>query len=56
MNSELVGGQPIAVVGRVRVRIVGKIKKFNHVKVSSTPGVGEAFFDTWSQRPIAIAL
>ncbi len=40
MNSELKDGQPIALTGRVPVRVIGKVKKFDKIALSYIDGVG----------------
>lgn len=42
MNSEEISGQPIAMVGRVRVRVVGDVNKFDYIKISEISGVARA--------------
>lgn len=39
MNSDSINGTPCALVGRVRVRAIGKIKKHDHLYLSNKPGV-----------------
>lgn len=41
MNSDM-EGQPIALVGRVRIRVLGPVKKFQCINQSEIPGVGKA--------------
>lgn len=40
LNSELKDGQPIALAGRVPVKIKGKVKKFDRIYLSDIPGIG----------------
>ena len=42
MNNQGFRGQPIAMVGRVRVRVVGDVNKFDYIKMSEIPGVARA--------------
>lgn len=41
MNSNC-KGQPIALIGRVYVRVVGKANKFDYINLSDIPGVGKS--------------
>lgn len=49
-------GQPIALAGRVRVRVVDKVSKFDKIYLSSIPGVGSAKPRFTDDKPIARAL
>ena len=40
LNSELKDGQPIALAGRVPVKVKGKVKKFDLIYLSDEPGIG----------------
>ena len=42
MNAEMENGLPIALSGRVRVRVVGKVEKFDKIILSDLGGVGVA--------------
>ena len=42
MNAEMEDGLPIALSGRVRVRVVGKVEKFDKIILSDLSGVGVA--------------
>lgn len=42
MNAEMENGLPIALSGRVRVRVVGKVEKFDKIILSDLSGVGVA--------------
>ena len=42
MNNSSDKGQPIALVGRVKVRIIGEVHKFDYIKMSEIPGVAVA--------------
>ena len=42
MNAEMEGGVPIALSGRVRVRVIGKVEKFDKIILSDLSGVGVA--------------
>ena len=54
LNGELENSQAIALIGRVPVRVIGKIKKFDKITLSYIDGVGCANND--SETPIGIAL
>jgi hypothetical protein len=41
MNSNC-KGQPIALIGRVYVRVIGKANKFDYINLSDIPGVGKS--------------
>ena len=49
-------GQPIALAGRVRVRVVDKVSKFDKIYLSSIPGVGSVKPRFTDDKPIARAL
>ncbi len=49
-------GVGIALVGRTPVRVIGKIKKFDKLKLSRTPGVAEAKLSQDNDKTIGIAL
>jgi len=42
LNSKLEGGTVIALCGRVPTKVIGKVKKFDKIVLSSTPGVARA--------------
>lgn len=42
MNAEMEDGVPIALSGRVRVRVIGKVEKFDKIILSDLSGVGVA--------------
>ena len=42
MNNSTNKGQPIALLGRVNVRVIGEVHKFNYIKMSNIPGVAIA--------------
>lgn len=55
MNSSLKDGLPIALAGRVRVKVNGSVKKFDRLILDPTqPGV--AVVDNSATKPIAVAL
>ena len=54
MNSDLEDGTPIALRGRVPVRIIGTVKKGDRLAASETPG--HAVSDNEAKRSFAIAL
>ncbi len=54
MNSSLEDGLPIALVGRVRVKVCGPVCKFDKLVLSDIPGT--AMVDNTAENPIAIAL
>lgn len=43
MNSNMEDGQPLAIAGRVYVRVVGTVRKHDKIYISEIPGVGTAF-------------
>lgn len=47
---------PIALIGKVKLRILGKVKKFDRIVLSNTPGVGMVKPDKLHLDAIAIAL
>ena len=54
MNNAMEGGQPVALAGRVKLRVVDKCKKFDKIYLSEFAGVG---VNRWSGKPaIARAL
>lgn len=55
LNSELIDGQPIALAGRVQIRIKGKVKKFDLIYLSDEPGIGIAS-NQFNNIPIGKAL
>jgi hypothetical protein len=55
MNEES-NGQPIALVGRVPVRVIGKVNKFDYIGLSDIPGVGKVIGTEYTQNAIGIAL
>ena len=40
LNCDLEGGIPIALCGRTPIKVKGKIKKFDRITLSDTPGIG----------------
>lgn len=55
MNSDLCGGLPIALAGRVKVKVNGSVKKFDRLILDSkVPGT--AVVDNTATKPIAVAL
>lgn len=54
LDAELEGGQPIALVGKTPIRIIGKINKHDKVTLSEIPGVGRVA--TEGEKVIARAL
>ena len=54
LNGEMKDSQAIALVGRVPVRVIGKVKKFDKIALSYIDGVGCVNNDT--ETPIGIAL
>ena len=55
MNSNA-KGQPIALIGRVTVRVIGKINKFDYIGLSDINGVGIAIGTQYADKVIGIAL
>lgn len=53
LNKKEVKGQKVALVGRVPVRIIGKIKKFDKITTSYIPGVAKrkTWLDTLLLKP-----
>lgn len=49
-------GQPIVLSGKTKIRIIGKVKKFDKIVLSGTEGIGKVkkWYDL--KKPIAIAL
>ena len=54
LDAELEGGQPVALVGKTPIRIIGKINKHDKVTLSEIPGVGRVA--TEGEKVIARAL
>ena len=54
MNSEM-EGQPVALAGRVKVRVRGVIKKHDKIFLSQTDGIGTNI-GLLNEQPIARAL
>ena len=54
LNSQMENGQAIALVGRVPVRVIGKVEKFDHLKLSDIVGV--AIVNKEQVNSVAIAL
>lgn len=54
LDAELEGGQPIALVGKTPIRIIGKINKHDKVALSEVPGVGRVALE--GEKVIARAL
>ena len=40
LDSELEDGQPIALVGKTPIRVIGKVNKFDNITLSEIPGIG----------------
>jgi hypothetical protein len=55
MNSDSVG-QPMALVGRVRVRVIGPVNKFDYIGLSDIPGIGISIGKEYISDAIGIAL
>ena len=57
LNSQMENGQAIALCGRVPVRTIGKVNKFEYLTLSEIPGVARALEDKeFSMNVIARAL
>lgn len=56
LNSELNCGQPIALAGRVPVKVKGKVKKFDLIYLSDEPGIGISKQIITNSTPIGKAL
>ena len=54
LNGEMEDSQAIALIGRVPVRVIGKVKKFDKIALSYIDGVGCSNND--SENPLGIAL
>lgn len=54
LNGEMKDSQAIALIGRVPVRVIGKVKKFDKIALSYIDGVGCVNNDT--ENPIGISL
>jgi len=54
LNGEQENSQAIALIGRVPVRVIGKVKKFDKIALSYIDGVG--CVSNESEKPIGIAL
>lgn len=55
LDADLKNSLPVALVGKTPIRVVGKVKKFDRVVLSSTPGVATVQV-TSDQKVIGIAL
>lgn len=55
LDYELKDSQPVALVGKTPIRVLGKVKKFDRIVLSTTPGVGKVQ-TTSDETPIGIAL
>ena len=55
LDSHLENSQPVALVGKTPIRVIGKIKKFDRITLSEIPGVGKEQ-TTSDEKVIAIAL
>lgn len=51
LNSQMENGQGIALVGRVPVRVIGKVNKFDYLHLSSIPGVAESVKNSEDEYP-----
>ena len=57
LNSQMENGQAIALCGRVPVRVIGKVNKFEYLTLSEIPGVARALDDEeFSMNVVARAL
>jgi len=55
LHYNLEDSQPVALVGKTPIRIIGKIKRFDSIVLSDIPGVGKEQ-TTSDQKVIALAL
>lgn len=55
LDYKLEDSQPVALVGKTPIRVLGKINKFDRIVLSTTPGIGKAQ-TTSDETSIAIAL
>lgn len=51
LNGNMENSQPIALVGRVPVRVIGKVNKFDYLHLSSIPGVAESVKNSEDEYP-----
>lgn len=56
LNSEMPHSQPIALCGRVPVRVIGSCNKFDYLKLSQFEGIAEVDLDAKPENIIARAL
>lgn len=56
LNSEMPNSQPIALCGRVPVRVIGPCNKFDYLKLSQFEGIAEVDLDAKPENIIARAL
>lgn len=56
LDSELEDSQPVALVGKTPIRVIGKVKKFDKIVLSEIPGVGRVLQENEDKRVIARAL
>ena len=51
LNNQMENGQAIALCGRVPVRVIGKVNKFDYLHLSSIPGVAESVKNSEDEYP-----
>lgn len=56
LDAELEDSQPIALVGKTPIRIIGKVKKFDKIVLSEIPGVGRVLQENEDKQVIARVL
>lgn len=56
LDAELEDSQPVALVGKTPIRIIGKVKKFDKIVLSEIPGVGRVLQENEDKHVIARAL
>lgn len=56
LDAELEDSQPIALVGKTPIRVIGKVKKFDKIVLSEIPGVGRVLQENEDKQVIARAL
>ena len=51
LNGNMENSQPIALCGKVPVRVIGKVNKFDYLHLSSIPGVAESVKNSEDEYP-----
>lgn len=55
-ENDYTNSLPIALIGRVKVKIIGKIKKFDRIILSDIPGVGRSRGEDSNKKVLGVAL